>query len=45
NYVSSEDIHAMAYPVLRHRIVLKFEAERTGITQDHVIAEIIKNTK
>ncbi|RZN42934.1 MAG: MoxR family ATPase [Methanosarcinales archaeon] len=45
NYVSSEDIHAMAYPVLRHRIVLKFEAERTGITQDHVIAEIIKTTK
>jgi len=45
NYVSKEDIHAMACPVLRHRVILSFEAERTGITQDKVIHEIIKSVK
>ena len=45
NYVSKEDIHAMACPILRHRIILTFEAERTGVTQDKVIAEIIKSVK
>ena len=45
NYVSKEDIHAMACPILRHRIILTFEAERTGVTQDQVIAEIIKSVK
>ena len=28
NYVSKEDLHVMAFPVLRHRIILGFEAER-----------------
>jgi MoxR-like ATPase len=45
NYVSKEDIHAMACPILRHRIILTFEAERTGVTQDQVIREIIKGAK
>ncbi len=45
NFVSSEDLHAMACPVLRHRVILTFEAERTGITQDQVIMEITKGVK
>jgi len=45
NYVSKEDIHAMARPILRHRIILTFGAERTGVTQDQVITEIIKSVK
>lgn len=45
NHVSKEDIHTMAYPVLRHRIMLTFESERKGITHDHVIEEIIKSVK
>jgi MoxR-like ATPase len=45
NYVSKEDIHAMACPILRHRIILSFEAERTGVTQDQVIRELIKSVK
>jgi len=45
NFVSNEDIHAMAPPILRHRIILTFEAERTGITQDQIIAEIINGVK
>jgi MoxR-like ATPase len=41
NYVSKEDINAMAYPVLRHRLILNFESERKGVTTDAVIAEIL----
>jgi MoxR-like ATPase len=42
NYVSREDIEAMAYPVLRHRIILSFDAERKGVTTDGVIQKIIE---
>ncbi len=40
-YVSLEDVEKMAYPVLRHRLVLSFEAERDGKSPDDVIEEII----
>jgi len=45
NHVSSEDIQAMAYPVLRHRIILNFEAERKGMTTDDAITELLKKVK
>ncbi|MEA1985209.1 MAG: MoxR family ATPase [Euryarchaeota archaeon] len=45
NYVSQEDIDIMAYPILRHRIVLTFESERRGISPDQVIKEILSQTK
>lgn len=44
-YVSTEDITKMAYPVLRHRIILNFEAERKGMTTDDAIKELIKKMK
>lgn len=40
-HVSSEDIVRMAYPVLRHRIILHFEAERQGTTTDDAITELL----
>lgn len=43
NYVSKDDLHAMAYPVLRHRIILNFEAERKGLTRDQVVTDILKS--
>ncbi len=43
NYVSKEDLHVMAYPVLRHRIILGFEAERKGLTRDQVVTEILRS--
>lgn len=43
NFVSREDVKAMAYPVMRHRIILTFDAERKGISQDMVIESIIKS--
>lgn len=45
NFVSKEDIDSMAYPVLRHRLILTFEAERSGMTPDQAIEEIIKKVK
>lgn len=45
NYVSVEDIDAMAYPVLRHRVILTFESERKGMTTDQVVSDILKNVK
>ena len=41
-YVSIKDIEQMAYPVLRHRIVLSFKAERENMTPDQVVAEVLK---
>ncbi|VVB50493.1 ATPase RavA [uncultured archaeon] len=45
NYVSKEDIDVMAYPVLRHRVILTFESERKGMTTDQVISDLLKNVK
>ena len=42
DYVSPGDIHAVAPDVLRHRIILSFEAEADGITTDAFIAELLK---
>ena len=42
NYVAVEDVKAMAYPVLRHRIILNFEAERKGMTTDDAVKHIIE---
>ncbi|HUQ70277.1 MAG TPA: MoxR family ATPase, partial [Planctomycetaceae bacterium] len=43
-HVSTDDIQALAMPVLRHRIVTNFSAESEGITTDRVIDELIKVT-
>ena len=44
-HVSSEDLNAMAPPVLRHRIILNFEAERKGITTDEAISQIVSKVR
>jgi MoxR-like ATPase len=41
DFVSPEDIQTIAPDVLRHRIILSFEAEAEGITPDRCIAELI----
>jgi len=40
-YVSKDDIKNMALPVLRHRIVPTFEAERSNLTVDDVIKKVL----
>jgi MoxR-like ATPase len=39
--VSIEDIKALAYPALRHRIILNFHAEAEGITTNQVISKLL----
>ena len=39
--VAFDDIRALATPVLRHRVLLGFEAEARGTTPDEVIAQIV----
>ncbi|MDD9954256.1 MAG: MoxR family ATPase [Candidatus Woesearchaeota archaeon] len=41
-FVSEKDIESVAFPVLRHRIVLSFKAERAGKSADDVIKEVLK---
>jgi len=45
NHVSNEDINEMAYPILRHRIILNFEAERKGMTTDDAVKHILDKVK
>lgn len=40
--VSIEDVQTVAYPALRHRIILNFEGEAEGITPDRLIENILK---
>jgi MoxR-like ATPase len=40
-FVSPEDVKAAAYPVLRHRLVLSYEAEADGLDADTVISRIL----
>lgn len=41
-FVSKQDINAMAFPVLRHRLILSFEAERQNMDVDDVIKGLLK---
>src|SRR3989338_512940 len=40
-YVTNEDLNAMAPAVMRHRIILNFEAERKGMTTDDAVNQIL----
>jgi MoxR-like ATPase len=42
SFVSTEDIRAVAHPVLRHRVITNFHAESSGVTSDKVIDQLIE---
>ena len=42
DFVTPDDIQAVAHDCLRHRLILSYEAEAEGITADTVIDELIK---
>lgn len=44
-YVKPEDIKAIAYDVLRHRILLTYEAEAEQKTSDEIITKILEKIK
>ncbi len=41
DFVSPDDVQAIAADVLRHRLLLSFEAEANGVTPDQVIEELL----
>jgi MoxR-like ATPase len=43
DFVIPDDVHAVVYDVLRHRIILSFEAQAEGITTDDVITTLLKS--
>ncbi len=43
-HVSTDDIQALAKPVLRHRLVVNFAAESDGVTQDDIIDRLLAVT-
>jgi MoxR-like ATPase len=40
--VSFEDIRSMAMPGLRHRLILKLEADAEGVGSEDVLAEVVR---
>jgi len=42
DYVSPEDVQAIAYDVLRHRVLLSFEAEAGGLSPDDFISRLLE---
>lgn len=45
SHVSFEDIRAMAYPVLRHRILINYRAEAEGVVIENLIDRLLKSVK
>jgi len=41
DFVAPEDVHTVAHDVLRHRILLSYEAEAEGVTPDKVIDALL----
>jgi MoxR-like ATPase len=44
-HVSTEDIRAIALPVLRHRVLLNFEGEAEQVRTDSIIEAILRDTQ
>jgi MoxR-like ATPase len=44
-HVTAEDIETLAYPALRHRILLNYRAEAEGITVETVIKRLLETVK
>ena len=41
-FVTTEDIRAVAHPVLRHRVITNFNAESSGISPDKVVDRLLE---
>ena len=42
DYVTPEDVKAIAPDVLRHRLVLTYEAEAQGMSADQVVTRLLE---
>jgi MoxR-like ATPase len=41
-HVTTDDVRAVAYPVLRHRILTTFNADAEGVKTDDIIKRLIQ---
>ncbi|MBM4024408.1 MAG: MoxR family ATPase [Planctomycetes bacterium] len=44
-HVSFDDIRALAYPVLRHRVLINYRAEAEGVVVDSLVERLLKSVK
>jgi MoxR-like ATPase len=44
HHLAYEDVRAVALPSLRHRLILSFDAERTGLTADDIVETVVRET-
>lgn len=42
DYASPDDIHAMIHDVMRHRVLLSYEAEADGVTVDELVDRLLE---
>lgn len=42
DFVTPEDIHAVVFDILRHRIILTFEAQAEGLAADSIIENLLR---
>ena len=41
-YVATDDVRAVALPVLRHRIMMNYHAEAEGVTADAIVTQLLQ---
>jgi MoxR-like ATPase len=44
-HVTKEDLRVLAYPVLRHRILVNYRAEAEGVTVDKIIEKLLESVR
>ena len=44
-YVTADDVKAIAYHVLRHRIIMTFEAEAENVTSEEVVKQVLNHVE
>ncbi len=44
-YVTADDIKAVAYHVLRHRLILTYEAEAESVTSEEIVKEVLNHVE
>jgi len=44
-YVTHEDVQRVALPVLRHRVILNYQAKLSGLTEDQVLLNLFETVE
>ena len=45
DYIIPDDVKSAALPVLRHRVMLKPEAELEGLTGDQILQDLLRTVE